>query len=145
MSTHPLCAAPLGRPHRQHAIPGTGATCPGHEASRRPHRCDERCVCPLDGKPLLYGLSTDEHACSDPDCANAHGIQEPSMLHPTARPGPPCYACGNTGTARLLVCCTTLGCGGVTLHACPDHRDPAEVRCRCDALGDVVRTLEVVR
>lgn len=31
-------------------------------------------MCSIDGKPLYYWRSGDEHACSDPTCANAHGI-----------------------------------------------------------------------
>lgn len=38
------------------------------------HQCDGECVCPLDGKPLLYAPASGEHACQDPDCANAHGV-----------------------------------------------------------------------
>lgn len=38
------------------------------------HQCDDECVCPLDGKPLLYAPASNEHACQDPDCANAHGV-----------------------------------------------------------------------
>jgi len=38
------------------------------------HRCDDRCVCPADGLPLLYGRSADQHACQLPDCENAHGL-----------------------------------------------------------------------
>lgn len=42
-----------------------------------PHRCDEQCTCPLDGKPLLYARASDQHACVDPECANASGITAP--------------------------------------------------------------------
>lgn len=40
------------------------------------HRCDDECVCPLDGKPLLYAPASDQHACQDPDCTNAQGIPD---------------------------------------------------------------------
>ena len=40
----------------------------------RLHRCDDRCVCPIDGLPLLYARSIDQHACQLPDCVNAHGL-----------------------------------------------------------------------
>lgn len=37
-----------------------------------------RRTCPLDGKPLLYAPYVldgfDKVACSDPECANAHGM-----------------------------------------------------------------------
>jgi hypothetical protein len=39
------------------------------------HVCDDWCVCPLDGKPLLYSPAVDQHACQDPDCANAHEVE----------------------------------------------------------------------
>lgn len=39
------------------------------------HRCDERCVCPLDGKPLLWSPAFRMHACSDRSCKNAHGLR----------------------------------------------------------------------
>lgn len=38
------------------------------------HRCDDWCVCPVDGKPLIYWPAGDQHACQDPDCTNAHGL-----------------------------------------------------------------------
>ena len=43
----------------------------------RTHRCDERCVCPLDGKPTWYAPSTGQHACQDPECENAHPADVP--------------------------------------------------------------------
>lgn len=39
---------------------------------RHTHRCDEQCVCPVDGKAMWYAPSTGRHACQDPDCVNAH-------------------------------------------------------------------------
>lgn len=39
-----------------------------------PHRCDERCVCPVDGKQMFYSATESQHACQDPDCENAHGM-----------------------------------------------------------------------
>lgn len=38
------------------------------------HRCDERCLCPGCGKTLYYAPGPDQHACSDPACAHAHGL-----------------------------------------------------------------------
>jgi hypothetical protein len=38
------------------------------------HRCDDECVCPIDGKPLIYWPAGNQHACQDPDCVNAHGL-----------------------------------------------------------------------
>lgn len=39
------------------------------------HRCTARCVCPADGKPLLYWAKGDEHACLDADCRYGHGLE----------------------------------------------------------------------
>ena len=44
---------------------------------RKTHRCDERCVCPIDGLPMRYAPSTEQHACQDPDCENAHPAPGP--------------------------------------------------------------------
>lgn len=40
----------------------------------RLHRCDDSCVCPLDGLPLIYAPGADQHACQLADCENAHGL-----------------------------------------------------------------------
>ena len=40
------------------------------------HRCDDECVCPIDGKQLIYWPAGDQHACQDPDCVNAHGLSQ---------------------------------------------------------------------
>ena len=45
-------------------------------ADMTPHRCDDACVCPVDGKPLLYSATLDQHACQDPECRNAHGMPD---------------------------------------------------------------------
>lgn len=47
----------------------------------QPHKCDDRCVCHehTDPKPLYYNRRWDEHACSDPECANAHGMKPPQI------------------------------------------------------------------
>jgi hypothetical protein len=37
------------------------------------HECDDRCVCPVHGTPLLYAPSKDDHACQDVDCVHGHG------------------------------------------------------------------------
>lgn len=39
------------------------------------HHCDYVCICPVHETPLLYCLGTDEHACQDPECVHAHGIE----------------------------------------------------------------------
>lgn len=59
------------------------------------HRCDERCVCPVDGEPLLYSRMLDEHACAHPECVNAHGMDGvltalfEDIFHPRAWGSPP--------------------------------------------------------
>jgi hypothetical protein len=40
----------------------------------RLHRCDDRCVCPTDGLPLIYARSAGQHACQLADCEYAHGL-----------------------------------------------------------------------
>ncbi len=39
------------------------------------HRCDDRCVCPTHGTPLLWSRHHDLHACQDPSCRYAHGLE----------------------------------------------------------------------
>lgn len=42
----------------------------------RSHRCDERCVCEIHDKPFIYWPAGDDHACQDPDCKYAHGVDD---------------------------------------------------------------------
>lgn len=42
---------------------------------RRPHYCDDACVCFIDGSPLLYNEKTALHACIDMTCHFAHGYE----------------------------------------------------------------------
>lgn len=44
-----------------------------------PHVCSEHCVCPDHGTPLLWSASHEIHACQDPTCRYAHGL-EPMRL-----------------------------------------------------------------
>jgi hypothetical protein len=37
------------------------------------HFCDAACFCPIDGLPLFYARSVDEHACFDIKCKYGHG------------------------------------------------------------------------
>jgi hypothetical protein len=41
----------------------------------KPHECDESCVCPEHGTPLLWSAATAEHACQEPSCRYAHGME----------------------------------------------------------------------
>lgn len=45
----------------------------------RPHLCDEDCVCPEHGTPLLWHAPSAIHACQDPACRYAHGL-EPRLV-----------------------------------------------------------------
>lgn len=42
----------------------------------KPHRCDERCVCPVHGTPLIYWPAGGDHACQDVNCVYGHGMNE---------------------------------------------------------------------
>lgn len=58
---------------------------------RRPHVCDDRCVCPTHDTPLLYWPAGDEHACQDRDCEHAHGMGSqsgPPWTHSFQHPAP---------------------------------------------------------
>jgi hypothetical protein len=46
----------------------------------KPHRCDERCTCPVHGTPLIYWPTGDDHACQDGGCAYAHGMADLELL-----------------------------------------------------------------
>lgn len=37
--------------------------------------CDEHCVCPVHGTPLIYWPAGDDHACQDVDCRYGHGMK----------------------------------------------------------------------
>lgn len=41
----------------------------------RPHRCTDRCRCPIHKTPLLYWPAGDDHACQDADCEYATGFK----------------------------------------------------------------------
>lgn len=38
------------------------------------HRCDDSCACPIHGTRMLYAAATAQHACQDPGCVHAHGV-----------------------------------------------------------------------
>ena len=52
----------------------TDETSPVTALSKRPHCCDEACVCPVHGTPLIYWPAGDDHACQDVDCKFGHGM-----------------------------------------------------------------------
>lgn len=37
--------------------------------------CDDHCVCPVHGTPLMYWPAGDEHACQDVNCQYGHGMK----------------------------------------------------------------------
>lgn len=41
--------------------------------ARKPHRCDETCLCAVHGTALIYSPAFDDHACQDSSCKYAHG------------------------------------------------------------------------
>ncbi len=41
----------------------------------RPHRCTDRCRCPVHKTPLIYWPGGDDHACQDADCEYAQGFK----------------------------------------------------------------------
>lgn len=52
-----------------------------------PHTCDHSCSCPVHKTPLIYSSRLDEHACRDPACQFAHGMdleQRPAETYPAA-------------------------------------------------------------
>ena len=40
-----------------------------------PHRCDDECVCPRHGTPMIYAPARDDHACQDVNCPYGHGLR----------------------------------------------------------------------
>lgn len=44
-------------------------------ASTGIHQCDDRCICPIHHTPMLYSRAQNEHACQDPNCQYAHGLE----------------------------------------------------------------------
>ena len=42
--------------------------------SKRLHVCDDGCVCPVHGTPLIYWPHGDDHACQDVTCRYGHGM-----------------------------------------------------------------------
>lgn len=37
--------------------------------------CDDACVCPVHGTPLLYWPAGDDHCCRDVSCRYGHGMR----------------------------------------------------------------------
>lgn len=49
------------------------------------HSCNDSCVCPLCGEPLLYNAHHNIHACPSPRCRNRAGLTVVPSL-PTLAP-----------------------------------------------------------
>lgn len=43
--------------------------------NQRPHRCTDRCRCPIHETPLLYWPAGDDHACQEAGCEYAQGFK----------------------------------------------------------------------
>ena len=43
------------------------------------HECNDYCVCPVHGIPLLYSPARDDHACQDIACEHGHGGLDPVL------------------------------------------------------------------
>jgi hypothetical protein len=54
--------------------------------SQLSHECDDDCACPVHGTLLLYWPAGDDHACQDPACEYAHGVNDVLMKHMPAPP-----------------------------------------------------------
>ena len=53
----------------ERAAPGRSVS-----ASDGAHVCDDGCVCPIHGTPLIYWPHGDDHACQDITCRYGHGM-----------------------------------------------------------------------
>jgi hypothetical protein len=42
-------------------------------SDRLPHTCDDWCVCPIHGTPLIWWPAGNDHACQDVTCEYGHG------------------------------------------------------------------------
>lgn len=40
------------------------------------HKCDDRCICPIDKIAMLYSPATDMHACQNSKCVFANGFEK---------------------------------------------------------------------
>lgn len=38
------------------------------------HTCGDRCVCPVHNTPMWYSATEHLHACQDPECEHAGGV-----------------------------------------------------------------------
>jgi hypothetical protein len=56
----------------------------------KPHRCDERCTCPVHGTDLIYWPAGDDHACQDVTCVHGHGMRAAIEDAPPPSPITPC-------------------------------------------------------
>jgi hypothetical protein len=52
----------------------------------RDQQCDERCVCPVHGTPLIYWPAGEDHACQDVNCRYGHGMKDAGPVRPGEEP-----------------------------------------------------------
>jgi hypothetical protein len=57
------------------------------------HTCDERCVCPRHGTPMIYWPRGGDHACQDADCMYGRGVR---VAIGAELPSVTCPRCGMT-------------------------------------------------
>lgn len=48
--------------------------------------CDDRCVCPDHGTPLLYWPAGGDHACQDVECRYGRGMRTAGPVRPGEEP-----------------------------------------------------------
>jgi hypothetical protein len=97
-----------------------------------PHKCSDECVCPRDGKPLIYWPAGDDHACQDSSCYYGHGMRavdpfpESRVLAPgelagqTVSEPPPGLPYKYFGMAEPSITCPVCG---MTSHNPNDARE----------------------
>lgn len=87
------------------------------------HRCDEHCTCPIHGTPWLYAPASNEHACQNPDCEYAAGVElicgPESALRDLALMASPAYqrakAAGDSFTAAMNRLRREAGVSGINV------------------------------
>jgi hypothetical protein len=50
----------------------------------RDQQCDEQCVCPVHGTPLIYWPAGNDHACQNADCRYGHGMKDAAPVRPVS-------------------------------------------------------------
>ena len=103
------------------------------------HRCDETCVCPIHKTALYWSVSKQLHACQDPGCVFAQGLE-------TA----PC-ACGHLYRGHVdggdcFRCRVASGFGWKALPRCPKFTPADAETTRVEGtchFGDRTKTFDI--